>query len=81
MMTFSKFATAWLVSLTCLKVSAAWYGRNHAPVRRDNEFVANNFQDVQAIELIAPAFTDPDSVPMSFSNGTNGPTNDATMGT
>lgn len=77
-MTLSTLLTVGLLSLTA--VECFQYGHNHVPVRRDNEAVAANFQDVQGFELIAPAFTLPDGVPPQFSNGTEGPTDDATLG-
>lgn len=67
-----------LVGLTC--VEAVRYGTNHVPVRRDNELVAANFENVQGYELQSPAFLNPDSVPADFANGTAGPTSDAEVG-
>lgn len=78
-MTFSTLLTVSLLSLTSA-VECVRYGNNHVPVRRDNEAVAANFQDVEGFELIAPAFTMPDGIPAEFANGTEGPTDDATMG-
>lgn len=78
-MTLKAFFAASLLSLTFLEVSGAWYGNNHAPVRRDNEFVAANFENVEGYELLSPAFLNPSSVPAGFENGTNGPTNDFEM--
>lgn len=78
---FSKpFLVAGLLSLTFLEVSGVQYGKNHVPVRRDNESVAANFNDVDGFELLSPAFLNPISIQVGFENGTNGPTNDADMG-
>ncbi len=79
-MTLKTLISVGLLSLTPV-VECVQYGHNHVPVRRDNEAVAVNFQDVEGFELIAPAFTSPEGVPPEFANGTEGPTNDATMGT
>jgi len=76
----SKLLTVGLLSLT-RAVQCVQYGHNHVYVRRDNEAVAANFQDVAGFELIAPAFTMPDGIPSEFAYGTEGPTDDATMGT
>lgn len=71
-----------------LKASLLWaavaraqqLGWNHLTVDEDNELVAANFGDVPDIELLSPAFLNPESVPEGFWNGTSGPTDDATMG-
>jgi len=78
-MTLSTLLAVGLLTLT-FTVECVQYGHNYVPVRRDNEAVAANFQDVQGFELVAPAFTRPDSVSSQFRNGTEGPTDDATMG-
>ncbi|KAK7986872.1 hypothetical protein PG988_001860 [Apiospora saccharicola] len=49
------------------------YGENWLPVVKDGDLVAQNFPDVD-IELLSPAFLDPQSVPSRFTNGTEGPT-------
>lgn len=67
-----------LLCLTC--VEAVQYGHNWVYVRKDNELVAANFEDVQGYELLSPAFMRPDSVPSRFANGTDGPTSDAEVG-
>lgn len=54
-------------------------GWNHAPVERDNEAISRNYQDVD-IELLSPAFLNPETIPDGFANGTSGPTDDATLG-
>lgn len=79
-MTLSTLLAVGLLTLTST-VECVQYGHNLVPVRRDNGAVAANFQDVEGFELIAPAFTIPDSVSSQFHNGTEGPTDDATMGT
>lgn len=81
MMTILTLLTVWLAGLTSFEVSAAGYGRNHVPVRRDNESVAANFPDVDGVTLNAPAFLNLDSISSGFSNGSAGPTDDATMST
>ncbi|KAK7994650.1 hypothetical protein PG991_016238 [Apiospora marii] len=53
--------------------SGLQYGENWLPTVKDSELVAQNFPDVD-IELLSPAFLDPQSVPSRFSNGTEGPT-------
>ncbi|KAJ4262874.1 hypothetical protein NW762_006487 [Fusarium torreyae] len=65
----------YLLELTLLlnAVNAKTYGENHVQVRKDSELVAANFPDVD-IDLLSPAFANPDTVPSGFANGTEGPT-------
>ena len=65
-----------LIALT--SVEAVKYGNNHVPTRPDNELVVVNFPDPD-ITLLSPALMSPESVPSGFDNGTEGPTDDATM--
>lgn len=67
-----------LLCLTC--VEAVQYGHNYVFVRRDNELVAANFEDVKGYELLSPAFMSPETVPATFANGTDGPTSDVEVG-
>ncbi|KAM0328738.1 hypothetical protein ACHAQA_005151 [Verticillium albo-atrum] len=59
-------------------VAQVQLGWNHAPVQKDNDAVSKNYEDVD-IELLSPAFLNPDSIPEGFANGTAGPTDDATL--
>ena len=59
--------------------SRTTYGNNDLAIDFDNEAVSRNYQDVD-IDLISPAFTNPESVPSGFSNGTSGPTPDHELG-
>ncbi|OTA89999.1 hypothetical protein M434DRAFT_373259 [Hypoxylon sp. CO27-5] len=59
-------------------VGAVKYGENHAPVEKDEELVAANFPDTNET-LFSPAFVNPRSVLPGFGNGTDGPTDDATL--
>ncbi|KAJ3542197.1 hypothetical protein NM208_g4221 [Fusarium decemcellulare] len=69
-----------LLKLTLLfnAVDAKTYGENHVKVQQDSKLVAANFPDID-IELLSPAFANPDSVPAGFANGTEGPTPHATL--
>ncbi|TLD11936.1 hypothetical protein PspLS_11336 [Pyricularia sp. CBS 133598] len=49
------------------------YGSNWVPVTKDSELVAQNFPDVD-IELLSPAFLNPEGRESGFANGTSGPT-------
>lgn len=60
-------------------VAAVNYGENHAPVEKDEELVAANFPNTNET-LFSPAFADLGSVLPGFANGTDGPTDDATLG-
>ncbi|MBA7490003.1 hypothetical protein ES702_00537 [subsurface metagenome] len=71
-------AVVGLLCLTC--VEAVQYGHNYVFVRKDNDLVAANFQDVQDYELLSPAFMSPDTIPATFANGTDGPTSDIEVG-
>lgn len=55
------------------------YGNNNLPVDFDNEAISRNYQDVD-IQLLSPAFVDPEGVPRGFSNGSAGPTPDHVLG-
>lgn len=55
------------------------YGENHSPVEKDEDLVAANFPDTSET-LFSPAFASPESVLPGFANGTDGPTDDATLG-
>ncbi|KAM0276534.1 hypothetical protein ACHAQH_006635 [Verticillium albo-atrum] len=66
--------------LLCLQGATAQVqlGWNHAPVQKDNDAVSKNYEDVD-IELLSPAFLNPETIPDGFANGTAGPTDDATL--
>ena len=51
--------------------SRTTYGNNDLAIDLDNDLVSQNYQDVD-IQLLSPAFTNPESVPEGFSNGTSG---------
>lgn len=55
------------------------YGENWVPTTKDSELVAKNFPDVN-ITLLSPAFLNPETVPEAFSEGKDGPTDDAVLG-
>lgn len=54
------------------------YADNQVPVVKDEDQVAANFADVN-IDIYQPAFTDPDTLPEGWTNGTSGPTDQRTM--
>ncbi|KAF4975671.1 hypothetical protein FZEAL_7561 [Fusarium zealandicum] len=62
----------WL-GLSLAAVQAKTYGENHVEVKKDDDLVGNNFPDVD-IELLSPAFANPEGVPSGWANGTEGPT-------
>lgn len=55
-------------------------GWNHQPVDQDDESIAKNFPDVD-IELLSPAFINPESIRPGFDNGTANPTYQRDLGT
>lgn len=55
------------------------YGNNDLAIDLDDEAISRNFEDLD-IELLSPAFTNPESVPAGFSDGTSGPTPDHELG-
>ncbi|KAI1429146.1 carboxypeptidase [Xylaria sp. FL1777] len=59
-------------------VNASQYGENHAPVEKDEDVVAAHFPDTDEV-LLSPAFLAPEGVLTGFGNGTDGPTDDATL--
>ena len=56
------------------------YGENQRGTVKDSDIVAQAFPDVEGIDLLSPAFLRPDTTPEGWSNGTDGPTDDAEMG-
>jgi hypothetical protein len=56
------------------------YGENQRGTIKDSDVVARAFPDVEGIELLSPAFLRPNATPPGWSNGTDGPTDDAEMG-
>ena len=67
-----------LVGLASL-ASAVQYGYNHVKVSPDSEVVQGAFEDVD-IDLLSPAFQDPDVIQPGFANGTQGPSSQDDMG-
>ncbi|KAL4874917.1 hypothetical protein BJY04DRAFT_172486 [Aspergillus karnatakaensis] len=61
--------------------SAAKYGYNHVPTRKDSDIVASAFEDVDEIELLSPAFLTPDVRLPGFTNGSQGPSSQDDMET
>ncbi|KAF6806372.1 Carboxypeptidase 2-like protein 3 [Colletotrichum sojae] len=71
-----------LVGLSLLaSAQAAKYGYNHVVVRRDTDAIAANFQDIEGVDLLSPAFLNPETIPAGFSDGTKGPTDDDVLDT
>lgn len=58
----------------------ATYGENYLTASRDSETVSRAFPEVEGIELLSPAFTNPDTLPNGWRNGTEGPTSDTELG-
>ncbi|KAI8957070.1 Zn-dependent exopeptidase [Daldinia sp. FL1419] len=74
-----RWARFQAVLLLCSPVvTAVRYGENHAPVEKDEDLVAANFPNANET-LFSPAFANPESVLPGFANGTDGPTDDATL--
>jgi hypothetical protein len=75
--------TTHLVGAICLhagRVLADSYANNQNAVVVDSPQVAANFPDVEGVQIQAPAFLDPSTVPPTFANGTSGPTPQETLG-
>jgi hypothetical protein len=77
--TMMSLRLAFISLWTVTSVQASQYGHNYLTVEKDSAIVAKAFQDVEGINLIAPAFNS-DTVPVEFSNGTSGPTSDDVLG-
>jgi hypothetical protein len=56
------------------------YANNQNPIVVDSPQVAANFPDIEGVEILAPAFLNPETVPSTWSNGTSGPTPQSTLG-
>lgn len=74
-----RLAILQLLNSRLLHVSATQYGENHAPVEKDEDLVAAHFPDTDEV-LLSPAFLSPEGVLDGFSDGTDGPTDDETLG-
>ncbi|KAF4547994.1 Zinc carboxypeptidase-like protein 2 [Elsinoe fawcettii] len=74
----SSLTQAFLLGLPLVRGQAT-YGENYLSVSRDSEVVSRAFPELEGIELISPAFTNPDSLPAGWRNGTEGPTSDTEL--
>jgi hypothetical protein len=54
------------------------YGDNYTPVNKDDAAISQNYPDID-IDLLSPAFFNPETIPAGFANGTSGPTPDFVM--
>lgn len=78
----SSLGSVWILSL-CFKALNAHsgaqpeglaYGNNALSPIKDSDVVAQAFPEVKGIELLSPAFLNPEAVPERFENGTQRPT-------
>lgn len=73
--------TSLLSSLALSGVAnALQYGYNHSPISKDPEELQSAFPELDDVKLYAPPFTNPDSIPETFADGTDGPTDEGKMG-
>ncbi|GIZ41622.1 hypothetical protein CKM354_000492100 [Cercospora kikuchii] len=72
--TLQRFALAVLTPYLLHAQAQSTYGNNSLRVTKDSEIVASAFPEVEGVDLIAPAFTNPESLPAGWDNGTSGPT-------
>ncbi|KAI8205588.1 Carboxypeptidase 2 [Colletotrichum sp. SAR 10_65] len=71
-----------LIGLSLLaSAEAAKYGYNHVTVRQDSDVIAANFQAIEGVDLLSPAFLGPETIPTGFAEGTQGPTADDVLDT
>ena len=69
----SRLAVTFAV-LTSSALAQLQYGENQRGTIKDSDVVSQAFPPVEGIELLSPAFTQPDTLPPGWSNGTDGPT-------
>lgn len=69
-----------LSGLACQLVNARQYGYNQVKTVKDSRKVAGAFPKLEDVDLLAPAFQNPDSVPDEFSDGSIGPTSHSNVG-
>ncbi|KAG8623347.1 hypothetical protein KVT40_008323 [Elsinoe batatas] len=74
----SSLVRALLLGLPLVRGQAT-YGENYLSVSRDSEIVSRAFPELEDIELLSPAFTNPDTLPAGWRNGTEGPTSDTEL--
>lgn len=67
-------STAAVVALASSAFAQSQYGENQRGTIKDSDVVSQAFPPVEGIELLSPAFTQPDASPAGWSNGTDGPT-------
>lgn len=77
---YASLALSLLPLLAAHVQGQSQYGENQRGTIKDSDIVAQAFPDVEGIELLSPAFLRPDSTPLGWVNGTDGPTDDAEMG-
>lgn len=70
----------WVGLSVLTSAEGATYGNNWVTTRKDANVLAAQFPSPNST-LLAPAFLSPDTVPAAFANGTEGPTDDAELGT
>lgn len=75
----SRLTPVVLLGVSCVAAQLQ-YGENQRGTIKDSEVVSRAFPDVNGIELLSPAFLNPDSTPEGWVNGTDGPTDDTEMG-
>ncbi|KAL8334022.1 hypothetical protein RB593_003603 [Gaeumannomyces tritici] len=68
-----------LIALGVSLASALKYADNRVPVVQDSQSVERLFPVVADVKLRSPAFATPETVPKSFTDGTNGPTDQLTL--
>lgn len=74
-----KAALLCLGSSVLAQSPGATYGDNASPVERDSEAITRNYPDID-VPLLSPAFTNPETIPEGWYQGTSQPTPDFVLG-
>lgn len=72
--------SVWSLLATCAAAQRQ-YGYNHREVNKDSAAASQFFLDINDVELLSPAFLNPETVPPGFANNTDGPTDQKLLGT
>lgn len=75
-----KTALLCLGSSVLAQSPGATYGDNASPVERDSEAISRNYPAIDSVTLLSPAFTNPETIPEGWYQGTSQPTPDYVLG-
>ncbi|KAI1823849.1 carboxypeptidase [Xylaria intraflava] len=78
LLNLTRFALLQIIHVWLPHVGASQYGENHPPLEKDEDLVAAHFPDTDDV-ILSPAFLSPQTILAGFGDGTDGPTDHATL--